>query len=59
MSLINQEQQVAHYAAAEAHMAGMKRIVDLRGGLENMENLAVVAKICRATQRRTLSDRGD
>jgi hypothetical protein len=47
MSLINQEQLVDHYSAAEAHMAGMKRIVDLRGGLENMENPAVVAKICR------------
>jgi hypothetical protein len=47
MSLINQEQLVDHYSAAEAHMAGMKRIVDLRGGLENIENLAVVAKICR------------
>lgn len=47
MSLINQEQLVDHYSAAEAHMTGMKRIVDLRGGLEKMENPAVVAKICR------------
>ncbi|KIL95496.1 hypothetical protein FAVG1_00233 [Fusarium avenaceum] len=47
MSLINQEQLVDHYSEAEAHMAGMKRIVDLRGGLESMENLAMVVKICR------------
>ncbi|KAG5665381.1 hypothetical protein KAF25_009506 [Fusarium avenaceum] len=58
MSLINQEQLVDHYSAAEAHMAGMKRIVDLRGGLENMENLAMVAKICRTDILFTMQQSG-
>ncbi|KAF5579668.1 double substrate-specificity short chain dehydrogenase reductase 2 [Fusarium pseudocircinatum] len=47
MALINQEQAAEHYAAAETHMAGLKKIVDLRGGLENMEDSVVAVKICR------------
>nr|RBQ97276.1 hypothetical protein FVER53263_20142 [Fusarium verticillioides] len=47
MALINQEQAAEHYAAAVTHMAGLKKIVDLRGGLENMEDSVVAVKICR------------
>ncbi|KAG7410814.1 hypothetical protein Forpe1208_v009906 [Fusarium oxysporum f. sp. rapae] len=47
MALINQEQAAEHYAAAETHMAGLKKIVDLRGGLENIEDGIVAVKICR------------
>ncbi|KAG8356851.1 hypothetical protein FVEN_g5561 [Fusarium venenatum] len=47
MALINHEQVAGHYVEAEAHVKGMKRIVDLRGGLEKIEDGAVAAKICR------------
>ncbi|KAH7144929.1 hypothetical protein DER46DRAFT_85531 [Fusarium sp. MPI-SDFR-AT-0072] len=47
MALINQEQAAEHYAAAETHMAGLKKIVDLRGGLENIEDGIIAVKICR------------
>ncbi|KLP10569.1 uncharacterized protein FFB20_07446 [Fusarium fujikuroi] len=47
MALINQEQAAEHYAAAETHMAGLKRIVDLRGGLENIGDSVITVKICR------------
>lgn len=47
MALINQEQAAEHYAAAETHMAGLKKIVDLRGGLENIGDSVVTVKICR------------
>ncbi|KAF5596755.1 uncharacterized protein FSUBG_8710 [Fusarium subglutinans] len=47
MALINQEQAAEHYAVAETHMAGLKKIVDLRGGLENIEDAVVAVKMCR------------
>jgi len=47
MALINHEQVAGHYADAEAHVKGMKRIVDLRGGLDKIEDDAVATKICR------------
>ncbi|CVK94709.1 hypothetical protein FPRO06_09758 [Fusarium proliferatum] len=47
MALINQEQAAEHYAAAETHMAGLKKIVDLRGGLENIGDSVITVKICR------------
>lgn len=47
MALINDEQLVGHYSEAEAHLKGMRKIVDLRGGLEKIEDAAVAAKICR------------
>ncbi|KAF4948059.1 hypothetical protein FGADI_9924 [Fusarium gaditjirri] len=47
MALINQEQAAEHYTAAETHMAGLKKIVDLRGGLGNIEDGIVALKICR------------
>ncbi|KAG5765165.1 hypothetical protein H9Q72_006747 [Fusarium xylarioides] len=47
MSLINQEQAAEHYEAAKTHLAGLKKVVDLRGGLEHMEDSVVAVKICR------------
>ncbi|KAL6912737.1 hypothetical protein FSST1_010497 [Fusarium sambucinum] len=47
MALINHEQVSGHYVEAEAHVKGMKKIVDLRGGLEKIEDGAVATKICR------------
>ncbi|CVL00695.1 uncharacterized protein FMAN_10039 [Fusarium mangiferae] len=47
MALINQEQAAEHYEAAETHMAGLKKIADLRGGLENLEDDVIAVKICR------------
>jgi hypothetical protein len=47
MALINHEQVAGHYIEAEAHVKGMKKIVDLRGGLERIEDGAVASKICR------------
>ncbi|KAF5644570.1 double substrate-specificity short chain dehydrogenase reductase 2 [Fusarium sp. NRRL 52700] len=47
MALINQEQAAEHYTAAETHITGLKKIVDLRGGLENIEDAVVAVKICR------------
>ncbi|KAF4336522.1 hypothetical protein FBEOM_9603 [Fusarium beomiforme] len=47
MALINQEQAAEHYTAAETHMLGLKKIVDLRGGLEKIQNGIVAVKICR------------
>ncbi|QPC60911.1 hypothetical protein HYE67_003142 [Fusarium culmorum] len=46
-ALINHEQVAGHYVEAGAHVKGMKRIVDLRGGLENIQDGAVATKICR------------
>ncbi|KAF5979004.1 hypothetical protein FBULB1_5905 [Fusarium bulbicola] len=47
LALVNQEQAAEHYAAAETHMVGLKKRVDLRGGLENIEDAVVAVKICR------------
>ncbi|KAF5539255.1 hypothetical protein FMEXI_8997 [Fusarium mexicanum] len=47
LALVNQEQAAEHYEAAETHMVGLKKIVDLRGGLENIEDAVVAVKICR------------
>jgi hypothetical protein len=47
MTLINHEQVAGHYVEAEAHVKGMKKIVDLRGGLNKIEDGAVAGKICR------------
>ncbi|KAJ4021439.1 hypothetical protein NW752_004447 [Fusarium irregulare] len=47
MALINHEQVAGHYADAEAHVKGMKKIVDLRGGLDKIADDAVATKICR------------
>ncbi|KAF5564812.1 hypothetical protein FPHYL_4539 [Fusarium phyllophilum] len=47
MALINQEQAAEHYVAAETHMAGLKKVVDLRGGLEKIEDDIIAVKICR------------
>ena len=48
VSLINQEQIRKHHSAAEVHVMGLKRIVDLRGGLDQLqENIPLVLKICK------------
>ncbi|RGP75148.1 hypothetical protein FLONG3_5832 [Fusarium longipes] len=47
MTLINHEQVAGHYVEAGAHVKGMKKIVDLRGGLESIEDGAIASKICR------------
>ncbi|RGP75763.1 hypothetical protein FSPOR_561 [Fusarium sporotrichioides] len=47
MALINHEQAEGHYVEAEAHRKGMKKIIDLRGGLGRIEDGAVACKTCR------------
>ncbi|KAF5245621.1 hypothetical protein FANTH_7257 [Fusarium anthophilum] len=47
LALVNQEQAAEHYEAAETHMVGLKNIVDLRRGLENIGDAVVAVKICR------------
>ncbi|KAF4465537.1 hypothetical protein FALBO_7621 [Fusarium albosuccineum] len=48
ISLIHQEQVAQHLSAAEVHVRGLKRIVDLRGGLDQIhENVPLVLKICK------------
>ncbi|KAF4501471.1 double substrate-specificity short chain dehydrogenase reductase 2 [Fusarium agapanthi] len=47
MALVNQEQAAEHYAAAETHMAGLKKIADLHGGLDNIGDAVAAVKICR------------
>ncbi|KAH7182594.1 uncharacterized protein B0J16DRAFT_343928 [Fusarium flagelliforme] len=58
MALINHEQVAGNYADAEAHVKGMKRIVDLRGGLDKIEDDAVATKICRTDILFTLQQGG-
>ncbi|RBR21689.1 uncharacterized protein FIESC28_04789 [Fusarium coffeatum] len=58
MALINHEQVAGHYADAEAHVQGMKKIVDLRGGLDKIEDDAVATKICRTDILFTLQQGG-
>lgn len=48
ISLIHQEQVAQHHVDAEAHIWGLKRIVDLRGGLDQIEdNHPLVLKVCK------------
>ena len=48
LSLINQEQVRHNHFEAEVHVAGLERMVDLRGGLEAIqENRPLVLKICK------------
>lgn len=48
MTLITQEQIRNQHHAAKVHMDGLKRMIDLRGGLESLENsLPVLLKACK------------
>lgn len=48
MSLINQEQMRQQYSAAVVHVKGLQRMIELRGGLSQLEgNLPLVLKICK------------
>ncbi|KAF4448617.1 hypothetical protein F53441_7993 [Fusarium austroafricanum] len=58
VALIIQEQVAGHYSAAEAHMSGLKTIVDLRGGLEEIKDGIVALKICRTDIMFTMQQGG-
>lgn len=48
ISLINQEQVGQHHASAEIHVMGLKQLVELRGGLEKIQDNQLLAlKICK------------
>lgn len=48
LSLINQEQIRKEHASAKAHIDGLKRMIELRGGLDKFEgNRALLLKICK------------
>jgi hypothetical protein len=48
MSLINQEQIRQQYSAAAVHVKGLEKMIELRGGLSQLEgNTALVLKICK------------
>ena len=48
LSLVNQEQTQRKYDAAQIHAQGLKTMVELRGGLEQLEgNISLVLKICK------------
>lgn len=48
MSLINQEQIRQHLSAAMVHVKGLEKMIELRGGLNQLgENLPLVLKICK------------
>lgn len=48
MSLINQEQIRQQHSAAVVHVKGLQRMIELRGGLSQLEgNLPLVLKICK------------
>lgn len=48
LSLINQELIRNHHEAAVVHFEGLKALVKLRGGLDQLEgNLSLVLKMCK------------
>lgn len=48
MSLINQEQIRQQLSAATVHVKGLEKIIELRGGLVQLEgNVSLVLKICK------------
>lgn len=48
MSLINQEQIRQHLSAAMIHVKGLEKMIELRGGLSQLEgNVPLVLKICK------------
>ncbi|KAK7751742.1 hypothetical protein SLS62_006227 [Diatrype stigma] len=48
LSLINQEQIRKEHASARVHIDGLKRMIELRGGLDDFEgNHALLLKICK------------
>lgn len=48
MSLINQEQIRQQHAAAAVHVKGLEKLIELRGGLGQLEgNAPLVLKICK------------
>lgn len=48
VSLITQEQMRQHLSAAEVHVMGLKRIVDLRGGLDQLQgDIPLILKVCK------------
>jgi hypothetical protein len=48
MSLINQEQIRQQHSAAAVHVRGLQRMIELRGGLGQLEgNVPLVLKICK------------
>ena len=48
VSLVNQEQIRRMPSGVEAHMKGLRRMIDLRGGLHELEhNRALMLKVCK------------
>lgn len=48
LSLINQEQMKQCHTAAKVHLQGLRKMIELRGGLEQLEgNISLVLKACK------------
>ncbi len=48
LSLINQEQIRREHLGAKVHIEGLRRMVELRGGLDQLQgNLPLLLKVCK------------
>lgn len=51
MSLVSQEQIRQQHSAAQVHAKGLIKLIELRGGLKQLEgNIGLVLKICKSVQ---------
>lgn len=56
VSLISQEQCRKEFLGAKAHIDGLRRMVELRGGLGQLEgNIALLLKVCKYVSGKPVS----